>query len=122
MAWIEPKTNWVETDRCTFDDANRIASNINELLGSASLKADYTQDDVISAVQWRAVLDAIDSLIDREGYHADDLPGMSATALNFNIVEGLTLGIKEWIDLKNRQHAADIFFGEVYSGENQCMR
>ena len=31
MAWITPKTDWSEIDRCTYTDINRIAGNLNEL-------------------------------------------------------------------------------------------
>lgn len=117
MSWITPKTDWTELDRVTYADMNRIAGNLNEL-GSTSLKADYTQDDVVSKAQWGAIVDAVKDLVENEGYTTEDEPNKTdATALNFNIVEGLTREVKDWIDLKTRQHAADIYAGDdLYAG------
>lgn len=117
MAWITPKTDWSELDRCGYEDMNRIAGNLNEL-GGTSLKADYTQDDVVTGTQWTAIIGAVNALVEREEYHTDDEPSMEVTALNFNIVEGLTQEIYDWIALKQRQHDAAVYSGEIYPGEN----
>ena len=117
MAWITPKTDWSELDRCGYTDMNRIAGNINELAGT-SLKANYTQDDIVTGFQWTAIITAVIALAETEGYHIDDAPDMSATAGNINTVEGITQGIYDWIELKARQEVAALYMGEPYSGEN----
>lgn len=122
MAWITPKTDWSEIDRCTYDDMNRIAGNLNEL-GGTSLKADYTQDDVPTKAEWTLIVTAVNNLVESEGYHTEDVPNMSATALNFNVVEGLTQEIYDWIELKQKQHDAAIYSGDaVYLDDCQFVR
>lgn len=111
MAWIEPKRDWTETDYCSYEDMNRIAGNLNEL-GGTNLRSNYTQDDVVPRSQWTAIVSAVNNLIETEGYTTDGVPDMSMTALNFNVVEGLTKEVKDWIDLKEHQHVADIYAGD----------
>ena len=115
MAWITPKTDWSELDRCTYADINRIAGNLNYLLDDDALKADYTQDDVITASEWSDIVDAVVGLVASEHYYnTDDVPNMDANAFNFNIVEGLTQEIKDWVDLKAKQRDAAAYAGEGY--------
>lgn len=122
MAWITPKTDWSDIDHCTFTDANRIAGNLNELAGT-SLKADYTQDDVITKTEWTDIVNTVIGLVESEGlYNVEDFPNMDATALNFNIVEGLTQDLKDWIDLKARQLDAAAYTGEsIYVDDNELF-
>lgn len=116
MAWITPKTDWTELDRCTHEDINRIAGNLNEL-GGTSLKDDYTQDDVVTLAEWQAIVDAVNNLVENEGYTTDGTPDMTATAYNFNVVESLTKEVSDWIDLKEVQHVADIYANDpIYAG------
>ena len=113
-SWQEPYTTWLETDRCTYADINRIAGNLNYLLDDDALKADYTQDDVITMEEWTDIVDAVIGLVESEGlYNVEELPNTDATALNFNIVEGLTHEIKAWIDLKAKQLDAAAYTGEA---------
>lgn len=122
MAWTTPYTSWSETDRCTYDDMNRIAGNVNEICGT-SLKADYTQNDVVTLAEWNAILSALDTLAATYEYTPDDEPDTSVTASNFNAVESYTLGLKEWIDLINAQAAARSYVGDpIYSNDNQYLR
>lgn len=114
MAWITPKTDWSEIDLCTYEDMNRIAGNLNELAGT-SLKADYTQDDVVTVEEWSDIVDTVLGLVESEHYYNhDDVPGMDATALNLNIVEGLTQELADWIELKRRQAESAAYAGEGY--------
>lgn len=123
MVWIEPNTSWLETDRCKYTDINRIAGNINYLLGADTLKADYTQNDVITLAEWNLILMALDLLAEAAGYSPEDKPDTTATARNFNAVEGYTLGLKNWIDLINAQEVASIFSGDtIYLGDLQYLR
>lgn len=108
MAWITPKTDWTDAEHVTYDDMNRIAGNVNYLAGT-SLKDDYTQDDVVTLTEWKAIITALNDLVENEGYTMDGEPDESTTALNFNTVESITKGTKEWIDLKEYQHVADIY-------------
>lgn len=111
MAWIEPKTDWSDIDTCSYVDINRIANNINELAGT-SLKADYTQDDMVARTEWQAIVHNVKQLAEDEKYETDDIPDMSCTARNLNLVEGLTKAVYDWIDLKEHQHVADIYAGD----------
>ena len=123
MSWVTPKTDWQGTDRCTYADANRIAGNINYLLDSDTLKADYDQDDVITLTERNALMSALETLAEANKYAWEEAPDTSATALNFNRVESITLGIKEWIELINAQSVAKIFSGDaIFLGDGQYLR
>ena len=112
MAWITPKTDWSELDRCTYTDINRITGNLNELAGT-SLKTDYNNDDIISESEWSDIVDTVLGLVESEHYYNhDDVPGMDATALNLNIVEGLTQELADWIELKRKQAESAAYAGE----------
>ena len=122
MAWITPKTDWLETDRCTYSDMNRIAGNVNEICGT-SLKANYTQDDVVTLAEWQAIVSAIESKANEVGYVIIDGIGESVTADNFNAAESITFGIKARIELLARQAAARIYAGDsIYLGDGQYLR
>lgn len=123
MSWITPKTDWLETDRCTYTDINRIAGNVNYLLDSDTLKDDYTQDDVIALTEWEAILEALSGLAEASKYVPEDVPDASTTSLNMNVVEAMILGVKEWINLINAQSVAKIYSGDdIYLGDNNYVR
>lgn len=109
--WIQPYTAWSELETCAYTDMNRIANNINIMAGT-SLKDDYTQDDIATKQQWEDIIDALDDLIDNEGYEAEERPDMSVTAHNLNVVEGIIEGLRDWIDKKEAQHVADVYAGD----------
>lgn len=122
MAWKEPNTTWLETDRCTFSDINRIASNINMFAGT-SLKDDYTQDDVISADEWDAIIDVLIYLAEEWDYVIEDVPDASTTALNFNRIESLTLALHDWILMTIDNAEAAVYLGDgVYFGDDLYFR
>ena len=58
MAWTEPVTDRTQTSRCTYEDMNRISGNINYLQDSA-LKDDYTNDDIVTLVQWQSIVQGV---------------------------------------------------------------
>ena len=123
MSWIEPKTDWQETDRCTYADINRIAGNINYLVDSDLLKDDYDQDDVITLTEWNLLLTALSALAEAVKFTPEEEPDTSTIALNFNRLETIILGVKEWIDLINAQSVAAVFSGEsIYLGDGQYVR
>ena len=73
MAWITPVTDRGSDARCTYEDMNRIAGNINHLLGS-SLPANYGQDDdttttLVSVTAWNDILSALSSLCIAVGFN-----------------------------------------------------
>ena len=122
MAWITPKTDWLETDRCTYTDMNRIAGNVNEIC-ETTLKANYTQDDVVTLAEWQAIISALETVALSVGYVPDETMTESVTADSYNAVEGVTLGLKEWIDILARQESAKIYLGDgVYCGDGQYLR
>lgn len=58
MAWITPVTDRPGPDtRTVAEDMNRIAGNLNELTGG-SLKADYTDRDIVLGSEWKAIVAA----------------------------------------------------------------
>lgn len=123
MAWIEPYTSWQETDRCTYADINRIAGNVNYLLDADVMKADYTQNDVITLTEWSSILSALSALSAAVKFVPEEEPNTTTTALNFNVIENYILGLKNWIDLINAQNAANIYSGEsLFLGESQYLR
>ena len=123
MAWITPKTDWAETDFCTYSDMNRIAGNLNYLLDASTLKDDYTQNDVVTLTEWEAIIDAIETLSALYGYDYNDILNNSATAQNFANVETLTLELRNWIDLLVAQKAARAYLGDpIYLGDGQYLR
>lgn len=122
MAWITPKTDWVETDSCTYEDMNRIAGNIN-FLCSTSLKADYTRDDVVTLSEWRAIVRMLKIFAERWEYTIEDEPTEDATARNFNIVESLTLGLYNWYEILTNQTAAYTYVGDnLYADSEDWTR
>ena len=123
MAWITPKTDWLETDRCTYEDMNRIAGNVNEVCGISSLKADYTQDDVVTLAEWWSIITALETMAELAAYTSGETMTEAVTADSFNAVESFTLDLKNWIDLLLRQAAAKIYVGDgIYAGEGQYLR
>lgn len=58
MAYTYSKTDWKATDRMTFAEYNRICANANAVFGS-NLKADYTQDDILSKAQFDELCEAV---------------------------------------------------------------
>jgi len=122
MAWITPKTDWLETDRCTYEDMNRIAGNVNEIC-SISLKANYTQDDVVTLTEWQNIIIALETMAELAGYTSDETLTELVTADSYNAVESFTLGLKTWIDLLLRQTSAAIYSGDgFYVGEDKYLR
>lgn len=54
MAYTYSKTDWTISDYLTHTELNRITENINSVFGT-SLKTDYTQNDIITYEQWKAI-------------------------------------------------------------------
>lgn len=123
MAWITPKTDWLETDHCTYEDMNRIAGNVNEVCGISSLKADYTQDDVVTLAELHNIITALETMAELAGYTSDETLTELTTADSYNTIESFTLGLKNWIDLLLKQASAKIYVGDdIYIGEGQHLR
>lgn len=122
MAWITPKTDWLETDRATYTDINRIAGNINEIC-ETSLKDNYTQDDVVSLSEFEAFISALETKAETVKYEPEEVLTVTTMADSFNALEGYTLGLKEWIDILARQQSAYIYLGDdLYLGDEIYLR
>lgn len=122
MARITPKTDWLETDRCTYEDMNRIAGNVNEICG-ASLKANYTQNDVVTLSEIRTIITTLETKKEAAGYDPEDTLVETATADGLNAIESYTLGLKDWIDLLARQASAKGRSGDdIFAGDGHFMR
>lgn len=62
MAWITPITDRPnEFTRTTAEDMNRIAGNINHLLGT-NLKDDYVDTDIVTVNAWRRIIEETSKL------------------------------------------------------------
>lgn len=117
MAWLTPVTDRGSDARCTYADMNRIAGNINHLLGS-SLPTTYGQDDdttttLVSVTAWSDILSALSSLCIAVGF-SDPQPTDLMTFDNFNLVESLTLKVKERLDLIEKNANAVHYAGEGF--------
>lgn len=55
MSWQTPVTNRTAGSRTTATDMNRIAGNLNNVLGT-TLKANYTDVDVVLGADWTALI------------------------------------------------------------------
>lgn len=110
MAWITPKTDWSNGNRFTFDDMNRIAGNVNFLYPAANLKADWTQNDMLTLSAWNDLLDALQTLIYASGVSAS-VPGSDMTGDTMNEVEDLIQRINDRIELNLAQAPATIYSG-----------
>ena len=111
MAWQTPYTTWSNGNRFTYDDMNRIAGNVNYLYPAASLKADYTNNDILTTTQWAALLSALQDLIVTTGLSAE-IPGEAMTADTINDIESLTQTLYDRIGLNNAQAVANIYTGD----------
>lgn len=101
MAWTEPMTDRTQTSRCTYEDMNRISGNINYLQDSA-LKDDYTNDDIVTLVQWQSIVQGVADCCLKYGILMETPVDESTTASNFNQAEtylGLCYNVKEQIEL-----------------------
>ena len=63
MRWQDPKTDWTNGEQFSCEEMNRISANINYLNPKAGLKADYTEDDILTQGQWDALQGALAPLI-----------------------------------------------------------
>lgn len=62
MAWVTPVTDRPNDDTyTTYKDMNRIAGNLNYLLGT-NIKANYTEDDIVSMTQWNRIINSTKQL------------------------------------------------------------
>lgn len=111
MTWITPKTDWSPNDNVTYEDMNRISGNINYLYQQTIIRADYTENDIVTLSEWKAIIDAVLNLAKGLGV-INTVPDMDITADNFNDVEELTLATKEMIELIFKQTSANIYAGD----------
>ena len=111
MAWITPKTDWSNGNRFTYNDANRIAGNINFLYPAANVKDDYTQDDYLSVTDFNAWTTNLTALVSVSGLTAV-VSGYDGTAETFNSIESLLSDLYIRIQLNNEQKVANIYAGD----------
>lgn len=117
MAWITPVTDRTETARCTADDINRIASNINYLQGTA-LKDDFTSDDIVTLGRWTAMMNGVASCCLKYGVLMETPVDTSTTYANFNQAEtylSLCYNVKEQIRILKE---GTMFIGQTGASVN----
>lgn len=118
MGWQRPKTDWNATDHVSPDDMNRISGNLNVLYPAGNLKENYTRNDYVTVSQWEAILSTL-RMLNMATRVFGEVPGTEMTAPTFNAVEGLTLEIKERMELLLVQDVAAIYTGDnLYPDEN----
>jgi hypothetical protein len=121
MRWQDPKTDWTNGEQFSCEEMNRISANINYLNPKAGLKADYTEDDILTQGQWDALQRALASLIIICGISAE-VPGDAMNSATINAVEQLTADMKIRVDSIRAQVKANIYPSTaadmIYPGEN----
>ncbi len=112
MAWIQPKTDWVQSDHVTHEDLNRIFGNVNILAGS-TMKEDYSKNDFLTLQQWEQLISHLKRLelatrvvSSAAAVASVTVPGTQMTAQTFNDAETLTQALSERIAYMFRQKAA----------------
>lgn len=88
MAWTYTKTDWSQSDRMTYSEANRIGANINYLTGASTVKADYIQNDIMTAAQWSLIKSTLQALCYATALQWE-MPGDETSADNINYLEEL---------------------------------
>lgn len=124
MAWITPKTTWTDNDRVLPADLNRIFGNINHLAGSG-LKADYTQDDFLTAANWNALISRLRTLelatrvvAEAVETRPGAMPGTDMTSATFNAAETYLQALYERLQYMFNQEKAVCYAGDpVYVSE-----
>ena len=111
MAWITPKTDWSNGNRFTYEDANRIAGNINFLYPAANLNDSYTKNDFLSTTDFDAWTANLSALVSVSGLTAV-VSGYDGTAETFNSIESLLSDLYVRIQLNNEQKVANIYAGD----------
>ena len=118
MAWIQPKTDWVQSDHVTHEDLNRIFGNVNILAGSA-MKEDFTKNDFLTLQQWNQLISHLRSLelatrvvAAAASVTSVTVPSTQMTAQTFNDAETLTQALHERIAYMFRQKAALGYAGD----------
>lgn len=109
MAWITPVTDrQTGLSRMTYEDMNRITTNINKVRwllvasgytpgGSDCPKTSWTQNDIITAEDWSAILSALSGACTPIEYVPETEPTSAMTYQNINNVESITVYIHEYL-------------------------
>jgi len=108
MAWIEPKTNWADSDRMTAAEFSRICQNLQYLNPAYEEKTEWTQDDIIGVYDIERVRYYL-AQIDTASGTLEGVPEASANADFFNHIESLMQDIKNRLDLLAVNVAAAIY-------------
>lgn len=118
MEWIQPKTDWVQSDHVTHEDLNRIFGNVNILAGS-TMKEDYSKNDFLTLQQWEQLISHLKRLelatrvvSSAAAVASVTVPGTQMTAQTFNDAETLTQALSERIAYMFRQKAALGYAGD----------
>lgn len=109
--WTYTKTDWSPADRMTYDQANRIGSNINYLTGSETVRTNYTQNDIMTAAEWALMKSSLQSLCYATALQWD-LPGDETTADNINYLESLIQRLYDRIETIFSNAVANIYAGD----------
>lgn len=110
--WIEPVTNRTSGQaRMTYVDMNRIAGNLDYLVGvladinitaQAPSKTDWTQNDIVSIEDWQSITESLDSIRSGLQFAGAGLVDNQMTYTNINELERLTLeAYTRWQQLEN---------------------
>ncbi|MCR4711470.1 MAG: hypothetical protein K5707_04150 [Clostridia bacterium] len=112
MAWITPVYNRVPGARMTAADMNRICGNIKHLYSAATVKTNWTDNDIVEVTHWKNILSGLEKARAALGYTTTIKPTNAQTYQNINNIERLTAQLKARADLFAKQKAAAIYAGD----------
>lgn len=115
MAWITPKTDWTEADRCTAADMNRIAGNLTYLTVHTDGTNPYSNEMYVLLTDWHTLTNKAIALAAMVGIGAEPIDDR-CTADNFNKLEALIEKLKQPIDLRFKQSLANRYAGQIIIG------
>lgn len=112
MAWTTPKTDWMDDDLFTYADMNRISANVNYLYPDANLKTTWYRNDFLDEDSWAALLAALRYLVNTIQIDSDIITSTTLNSATMNAVEQQLQDLYDETGINNRQHVADIYFGD----------
>lgn len=112
MAWTTPKTDWTDEDLFSKDDMRRISANINYLNPSANLKTNWGLNDFLHVNDWNALLAALKDIVETIQIDSDVITSTTLNSATVNAIEQQLQDLYDKVEINDRQHVADIYFGD----------
>jgi hypothetical protein len=96
----------------TYIHMNRICANVNYLAGSSVVKDDWVHNDYMLRSEWDKILEALNELAEWCNLGGDPLTSGCLTSVGVNEVEDLAYQLKDLVDLRRAQAAANFYSGD----------